>query len=284
MNSSALQPKDREFSLSNDDFEAIRRLVYDHTGINLSDAKKNMVYSRLAKRLRQLKLESFKDYCDLLARSDSDEMGDFINSVTTNLTSFFREMHHFDYLREVVLPELMEKNQAQRRIRIWSAGCSTGEEPYSLAMTVKETVPDSAGWDIKILATDLDTNVLATGRRGVYSKERVQGLPKAVLRRWFYRGKGDQADFVKVSSELADMIHFKQLNLMGSWPMKHPVDVLFCRNVVIYFDKQTQARLFDRYADMLVPDGHLFIGHSETLFKVSDRFQLLGKTVYRKSR
>ena len=282
MNTSVVPMTQREFSLTEEDFETIRRLVYDNTGIKLSEAKKNMIYGRLVKRLRQLQLTTFKEYCEFLARPDGDEMGDFINSVTTNLTSFFREMHHFDYLRDVVLPELMNKRSADRRIRIWSAGCSTGEEPYSLAMTVKDVVPDNAGWDVKILATDLDTSVLETGRRGVYGEERVQSLPRSVLSRWFYRGGGDNKGLVKVSSELMAMIHFKQLNLMGPWPMKNTVDVLFCRNVVIYFDKPTQSRLFDRYADMLAPDGYLFIGHSETLFKVSNRFKLLGKTVYQK--
>lgn len=272
----------REFEFTDKQFQNIRSLVLEHTGINLSEAKVDMVYSRLARRLRQLDLSSFSEYLDLLAGNDDAEMGSFINSITTNLTSFFRENHHFDYLRTVVLPHLMQRNADSRRIRIWSAGCSTGEEPYSLAITVKETIPDNLGWDVRILATDLDTNVVATGNDGVYSMERVTGLPCDRLKRWFYRGKGARSGMVRASSALRDMIIFKQLNLMGPWPIKLGIDVIFCRNVVIYFNKDTQRRLFDRYADILIPDGYLFVGHSETLYKVSERFELLGKTIYRR--
>lgn len=273
----------KEFEFTDNDFQKIRKMVLEHTGICLSEIKKDMIYSRLSRRLRQLKLESFATYLDLLEPNDNDEIGNFINSVTTNLTSFFREQHHFDYLKSTALPRLMQLNSDTRKIRIWSAGCSTGEEPYSLAITVKEAIPDNLGWDVKILATDLDTNVIATGSEGVYSLERVNGLPASVLKRWFYRGKGSRSGYVRASAELRDMILFKQLNLMGQWPVNPGVDIIFCRNVVIYFDKPTQAKLFDRYANILRPDGYLFVGHSETLYKVSDRFQLLGKTIYQRT-
>ena len=272
----------KEFNLTDADFQKIKKLVIEHTGICLSDGKQDMIYSRLAKRLRQLDLDNFADYLELLTRGDGDEMGNFINSVTTNLTSFFREQHHFDYLKSALLPQLLKQNRDSRVIRIWSAGCSTGEEPYSIAMTVKEVVPENEGWDVRILATDLDTNVLAHARNGIYSSERVTGIAAEKLRRWFSKGKGDSAGLVRVSSELRDMIIFKQLNLMGNWPVKPGVDVIFCRNVVIYFDKPTQTVLFDRYANTLKEEGHLFIGHSETLYKVSDRFRLLGKTIYQR--
>lgn len=273
----------KEFEFTDSDFQKIRKRVLEHTGICLSDIKHDMVYSRLARRLRQLKLSTFKDYLELLDQDDNEEMGNFINSITTNLTSFFREQHHFDYLKQTLLPDLMQRNADTRKIRIWSAGCSTGEEPYSLAITLKETIPDNLGWDVKILATDLDTNVIATGNEGVYSLERVNGLPAATLKRWFYKGSGSRAGMVKASRELRDMIMFKPLNLMGDWPVKSGVDIIFCRNVVIYFDKPTQRILFGRYADILKPDGYLFVGHSETLYKVSDRFKLLGKTIYKRT-
>ncbi len=273
----------KEFNLTEQNFQTIKKLVIEHTGICLSDAKHDMVYSRLAKRLRQLDLTSFSEYLTLLTADDGDEIGNFINSVTTNLTSFFREQHHFDFLKENLIPRLLQDNADTRVIRVWSAGCSTGEEPYSLAMTFKECVPENQGWDVRILATDLDTNVLATGSAGVYMADRVNGIPQDKLKRWFYKGKGDLEGKVKVSSELRDMIVFKQLNLMGKWPVKPGVDIIFCRNVVIYFDKETQKVLFDRYANTLKSGGYLFIGHSETLYKVSTRFNLLGKTIYQRS-
>jgi chemotaxis protein methyltransferase CheR len=272
----------REFEFTDKHFQEIRKLVLAHTGICLSEIKMDMVYSRLARRLRQLRLDSFTTYLDLLDQDDNDEMGNFINSITTNLTSFFREPHHFDYLKTTLLPQLMRSNSDSKTIRIWSAGCSTGEEPYSLAITVKEAIPDNLGWDVRILATDLDTNVVATGSDGIYTLERVNGLLPETLKRWFSRGKGARSGFVRASSELRDMIMFKQLNLMGQWPVKPGVDVIFCRNVVIYFDKDTQRKLFDRYANILRPDGYLFVGHSETLYKVSERFNLLGKTIYQR--
>ncbi len=273
----------KEFEFTDKDFQRVRKLVLEHTGICLSELKHDMVYSRLAKRIRLLRLGSFKEYLDLLEAPSSEEMGEFVNAITTNLTSFFREQHHFDYLKQTLLPELMKSNSDTRQIRIWSAGCSTGEEPYSLAITVKETIPDNLGWDVRILATDLDTNVIAKGQSGIYTEERVNGLSRPMLKRWFSKGKGPNEGSVKVSSELQDIIFFKQLNLMGEWPVRQGVDIIFCRNVVIYFDKTTQTRLFERYANTLKSDGCLFIGHSETLYKVSDRFKLLGKTIYQRA-
>ncbi len=273
----------KEFELSDSDFEKIRVLVREHTGISLSEGKRDMVYSRLARRLRQLGVADFKKYCSMLEDSSNPEIGNFINSVTTNLTAFFREDHHFQFLKTTLLPNLMKQNQATRKIRIWSAGCSTGEEPYSIAMTVREVISESSGWDVKILATDLDTNVLATGQSGVYTEDRIKGVPASVVKKWFLRGKGGSQGKVRVSQELRDMITFRQLNLMGEWPIKNKMDLIFCRNVVIYFDKPTQKILFDRYANALRDDGHLFVGHSETLYKVSDRFSLLGQTIYRKT-
>ena len=272
----------REFVFTDKDFARIRDLVKRNTGIHLSDAKKNMVYGRLSRRLRQLGMESFNAYVEMVEAGNEEELVNFINAITTNLTAFFRENHHFEFLTGTLLPELMASKGSDRRIRIWSAGCSSGEEPYSIAMAVKEAMPAGQYWDVRILATDLDSNMVANAARGVYTLERVQGLTKQRLRRWFRRGKGDKSGMVKVSRELQEMITFKQLNLMHDWPLSGPIDVIFCRNVVIYFDKDTQRRLFDRYADLMSDQAHLFIGHSESLFKVTERFDSLGNTIYRK--
>ncbi len=276
--------KEREFSFTARDFNDIRELVSHNTGIVLSDAKQDMVYSRLAKRLRKLGLKSFKDYCELIKSSNNEEIGHFVNAVTTNLTSFFRENHHFEYLTNTLIPELLSNQAGQKQLRIWSSGCSTGEEPYSIAMALKEALASHPEYDVKLLATDLDTNVLDTACHGIYSEDRVNGISNQRLKRWFLKGKNNSADKVKISSELQDMITFRQLNLMAEWPMRGLFDIIFCRNVVIYFDKPTQRLLFDRYADILVPGGYLFIGHSETLYNVTDRFELIGNTIYRKIR
>lgn len=271
---------EREFIFTEDDFQFIRKLVSEKTGIVLNDAKKNLVYSRLSRRLRQMGLDCFSDYCDLLKAGDDEELVNFINAITTNLTSFFRENHHFEYLQDTLLPELLT-TKSDKRIRIWSAGCSTGEEPYSLAMVMRECLPKS-GWDARILATDLDSDVVAKAQRGVYTQERVNGISAERQKRWFMRGKGSSEGLVKVRPELQEMITFRQLNLMTEWPVKGPLDLIICRNVVIYFDKPTQGVLFDRYAELLPVNGHLIIGHSESLHKVTDRFKLIEKTIYRK--
>ena len=183
-----------------------------------------------------------------------------------------------------VVPELLHKNALSKKLRIWSAGCSTGEEPYSIAMALYESVPNIKSWDIKILATDLDTNVLDHASNGIYDYERISALSDERKKTWFLRGKGQHSGSVKVDSRLRDLITFKQLNLMGNWPMKGPFDFMFCRNVVIYFEKETQKVLFDRYANILRDNAYLFIGHSESMFKVCDRFQLLGNTIYQKTK
>lgn len=273
-----------EFEFADQDFQRIRRIINEIAGISLAEGKRELVYSRLSRRLRQLGLRRFDEYCRLLETGgeDNPELGEFVNALTTNLTSFFRESHHFDFLGKELLPALIrERSLSNRRIRIWSAGCSTGEEPYSIAMVVRETLP-AVGWDVKILATDLDSNVLATADRGVYDANRVKDLSEVRLRRWFQKGRDAQSGQVRVAPELRDLIVFRRLNLMLDWPMSGPFDVIFCRNVVIYFDKPTQRVLFERFADLLAERGHLFVGHSESLFKVTDRFVPLGKTIYRR--
>ena len=272
----------REFEFSDANFERIRQFVSEHTGIVLTEKKKDMVYGRLSKRIRKGGFGSFDAFLHELDTDNEEEKDFMINAITTNLTAFFRENHHFEHLAKVVIPELLEKNKYNKKIRIWSAGCSTGEEPYSIAITLKENIPDFDKWDIKILATDLDANVVAHGKAGTYREERITGLPDDVIKRWFTSGVGEDGDMVQVDPALQEIITFKRLNLLHEWPITGPFDFMFCRNVVIYFDKETQRVLFDRYADLLGPKAHLFIGHSETLFKVSTRFESLGQTIYKK--
>lgn len=273
----------REFEFTDANFERIRQFVTDNTGIVLTEKKKDMVYGRLSKRIRKGGFGGFDGFIAALDDGNEDEQDFMINAITTNLTAFFRENHHFDYLANTLIPELVEKKSHSKKIRIWSAGCSTGEEPYSIAITLKEFLPDFDSWDIKILATDLDANVVAHGKAGIYREDRITGLPEDRIDRWFKKGSGDNSEMVKVHPALQKMITFKRLNLLHEWPMKGSFDLMFCRNVVIYFDKDTQRVLFDRYADLLAAQGHLFIGHSETLFKVSTRFESLGHTIYKKS-
>jgi len=271
---------EREFDFKDGDFNRVKKIVYDYAGIDLNESKKNLVYNRLSKRIRFLEMHTFAEYLSYVEAQGESEFVHLINAITTNLTFFFRENHHFDFLANTVLPGLVKTNQAKKKIRIWSAGCSTGEEPYSIAITLKESVPQ--GWDVKVIATDLDSNVVETGKAGVYKIDRLKGVSEERKKRWFLKGSGAQEGFVKVKPELQRIIEFGQLNLMEEWPIKDEIDVIFCRNVVIYFDKPTQSRLFKRYADRLPKNGHLFIGHSESLYKVSDQFELLGQTIYRK--
>lgn len=277
----ATSNREREYRLSDAEFEEIRRLVREHTGIALASSKRELVYSRLVRRLRRLKLDSFRDYLEVLARGEEAELEEFTNAITTNLTSFFREPHHFEFLAETAFPELEKRNAATRRLRIWSAGCSTGEEPYSLAMVLHEHLGRFRGWDVRILATDLDSNVLAHASAGVYREDRFEKMPASRRSRYFKPTRDGQH---AATEELKSLITFRQLNLMHAWPMKGPFDVVFCRNVVIYFDKPTQRQLFDRMAELQTAGDWLCIGHSESLFKVCERYQLIGKTIYRKSR
>lgn len=270
----------REFEYTAADFEVLRTLSNQHSGILVPDDKFDMFYSRLSKRVRLLGFTTFRQYCQYLQTRPDDEFAQFINAITTNLTSFFRENHHFEYLSGTVIPELLKRNRECRQIRVWSAGCSTGEEPYSLAMTLKEHVP--ADWDIKILATDLDTNVLATASEGVYSRDRLANIDEQRLKRWFQRGVGIRTNKVRVKTELRQLIQFKRLNLMQEWPMKACFDFIFCRNVLIYFDRETKAKLASRYAGLLKDGSYLFIGHSESLHQLNTEFNLIGKTIYKK--
>lgn len=273
----------REFEFTDADFNSLRQLAREVAGIALADCKRELIYSRLSRRLRHHGLTTFSDYRQMLAGHEGHaELREFTNAVTTNLTAFFRERHHFDYLRDSFLKPRAADPQASRRIRIWCAAVSTGEEAWSAAITVAEAIPDWQRWDIRILATDLDTNVLRHAEAGVYTADRVRDLPRALVAKYFTRtGEGDAAR-LQVKPALAKMITFRQLNLIQPLPMKGPLDVIFCRNVIIYFDKDTQRELFNRMAPLQRPGDVLFLGHSETLFKVSEDWKLVGKTVYRR--
>jgi chemotaxis protein methyltransferase CheR len=270
-----------EFELTDAEFKRLREIVYARTGIALSEAKRELVYGRLARRLRKLKLTSFAEYCRLVEGAESEELQELTNAITTNLTSFFRENYHFEQLSAEVLPQIASNRSARRRMRLWSAGCSTGEEPYSLAVVLREGLARLPNWDIKLLATDIDSKVVATAAEGVYAADRFKGVSTERVRNWFAPIAG-RPGFSAASADLKALITFKQLNLLEPWPMKGPFDVIFCRNVVIYFDKATQRGLFDRMADLQEPGGWLFIGHSENLLNVTRRYKLVGRTVYRR--
>ncbi len=268
----------KEYAMTDQDFRSFVQLAYDHTGIVLGDQKREMVYSRLARRIRFLGLQTFAQYHDYLLNDKTGEIDHFINAITTNLTSFFRENHHFEFLRDNVIPMLKSEHRRDHKVRIWSAGCSTGEEPYSLAIQFSEEFPN-VGWDIKILATDLDSNVLSHGRNGIYDAERIKGLSKARVSRWFEKVDKEK---VEVNPVLKRLIRFNRLNLLGSWPIKNKFDVVFCRNVLIYFNRETQATLFERYASVLKVGGYMMIGHSESVPKSCGRFKSIGKTIYQR--
>ncbi|MBS1230359.1 MAG: cheR [Proteobacteria bacterium] len=265
----------REFAFTTADFERVRKLIYAHAGISLSPAKQDMVYSRLARRLRETRLKSFGEYLALLERGDKGEWEKFVNSLTTNLTSFFREPHHFP-----MLAGHLKKLQGKSPIKIWCSAASTGEEPYSIAMTVVEAF-NSFNTPVTIVASDLDTNVLATAAKGVYANDRVDKLSPERLSRFFLRGVGAQDGTFTVKPELRRMITFQRLNLLEpNWSLRGPLDALFCRNVMIYFDKPTQYKILSRFAPLMSDNGLLFAGHSESFLHAADLFRSLGKTVY----
>jgi chemotaxis protein methyltransferase CheR len=279
----ASKPRMREFEFSHADFLALRAMLKSLAGIDLADCKEDMVYSRISRRVRSLGLSSFGHYRELLNSGDSSEITEFCNAMTTNLTAFFRESHHFDYLRDHILAPRMNAPRAARRIRIWSSGCSSGEEAYSIAMTVCETIPDRRGWDVKILATDVDSRMLAIAEQGSYTQDRLKCVGSQRLARFFRENSRGEDSIFTIAPDVAALVTFKQLNLMHDWPMSGPFDAIMCRNVVIYFDKDTQRQLFARMAQLQRRDDLLFLGHSETLFKVSTDYTLIGKTVYRRT-
>ena len=265
-----------EYSLSEREFARIKARVYSVAGISLSDAKRTLVVSRLSKIVRALRLPSFDAYVDYLERGGTAQDGqDFVNALTTNLTRFYREDHHFEHLRSYV-GTLMSERPRGARLRIWSAGCSTGQEPYTIGMDLLAAFPELKRWDFKILATDIDTAVLAKAAGGVYPENELNGLSAERSRPFERLGDGT----IRIPAGVRDLVSFKPLNLIGPWPMKGPFDAVFCRNVAIYFDKPTQGEVFGRFAKLLAPEGFLYIGHSENLGSGGDGFRLVGKTIY----
>ena len=268
-----------EFELSDKEFRFLAEFLSSHTGIVLSSHKHDMVRGRLVKRLRALGLGSFQDYCRLLdGPQGDDEVENVVNAITTNVTHFFRESHHFKFLREEMIA-MRATAKIGTRLRIWSAGCSSGQEPYSIAMTLLDALQKNVG-DTLVLATDIDTNMLAHAAAGCYPQEAAAHIPETYKRR--YTQRGTNPDEWEVTDEVKRIIRFRRLNLHQKWPMKGPFDAIFCRNVAIYFDKPTQKQLMNRYADILKPGGLLFLGHAESLIGASDRFASAEKTVYRR--
>ncbi len=265
----------REFVFTAADFERVRKLIYGRAGISLSTSKREMVYSRLGRRLRALGLSDFREYLRLLENGDGAEWEAFTNSLTTNLTAFFREEHHFP-----LLADLLQRHKGSGQIALWCSAASTGEEPYSMAMTAIEAFGTLTP-PVRILATDIDTSVLAKAEQGIYAMERLEKMPQERVRRFFLRGKGRQAGQVRVRDELRAMINYRQLNLLdATWPIRGPFHAIFCRNVMIYFDKPTQYGILQKFLPLLRPDGLLFAGHSESFHHAADLFRPRGKTVY----
>lgn len=262
------------FAFTTRDFARVRELIYKQAGIALSDSKQEMVYSRLARRLRAKGLDSFAVYLDTLESGrDEDEWEAFTNALTTNLTSFFRENHHFPLLAE-------HARQAKTPLSVWCAASSTGEEPYSIAITLCEAF-NTLTPPVSIVATDIDTKVLDAAASGIYTSDRLEKMSGERVKRFFLKGKGERSGLVRVRPELRQLIEFKPLNLLApGWPVKGPFDVIFCRNVMIYFDKPTQGRILSRFVPLMKPDGLLFAGHSENFVYATDAFALRGKTVY----
>ena len=267
----------KEFEFSTSDFKRIRSLIYKRAGITLADTKEEMVYSRIARRLRATGYTDFTAYLDQLEKGKmgDDEWEAFTNALTTNLTSFFREAQHFP-----ILAEHARKKRGEGLFAVWCSASSTGEEPYSIAITLCEAF-NSMTPPAQIIATDIDTNVLKTAANGIYSSDKVDKMPQDRLKKFFLNGKGRHEGMVRVRRELQELITYRQLNLLeDGWPIRGPFDVIFCRNVMIYFDKPTQGKILSRFAPLLKPDGLLFAGHSENFTYVTEDFKLAGKTVY----
>lgn len=273
-----------EVVLSDEDFSRISQMVYDHCGINLHDGKKELIRARLAKRLRAGRFKTFSDYMEHVQKDETGrEFSDFIDTLSTNLTSFFREQQHFDYVQNTLLPRLIAKKQKEknRRVRVWSAGCSSGEEPYSIAITLLDNLPPGP-WDTRILATDISTRVLETAKAGLYDADRVAPVPPPQKTKYLSPKTEKGRKVFEVCPAIREKITFRYLNLMEDWPIKGPLDFIFCRNVMIYFDKPTQAKLVGRFFNLLDSGGVLFTGHSESLTGIEHQFKYVQPTIYMK--
>ncbi|MGP6089519.1 CheR family methyltransferase [Antarctobacter jejuensis] len=274
----------RDIPFSDADFKAIATLAQERFGLSLADSKKPLVYSRLSRRLKSRKISSFPEYLSLLGqKGEEQERLELISALTTNVTSFFREMHHFDLLRNALATELKDKARTGDRLRFWSAGCSSGQEPYSIAMTILQVIPDALDRDIRILATDIDPKIVEKAKIGTYPKDEIASIPPDLRSNWT-RSDSAHPQVSTVSDDLKAMVTFNELNLMADWPFRGPFDAIFCRNVAIYFNQETQQRLWQRFCSMLTPNGLLFIGHSERVSgRAVESLKGVGITSYQKS-
>lgn len=276
-----------EFLLTAEDFKTIAQTIYADAGIHMPESKATLVYSRLARRLRALGLESFRAYCDLIrSQSGADERQKMLAALTTNVTRFFREPHHFEHIRKTALPPLFERALQGECVRIWSAGCSNGQEPYTIALIILSMMPNAADLDIRILASDIDPNVVEEGRIGQYDESALTDVSQDLRRRFFTRVINSDRESYSVNAEMRKLVHFRELNLFSSsWPMRRKFDLIFCRNVAIYFDQEYQANLWNRFASILSPGGFLYIGHSERLSgPAAESFRNDGVTTWRLTR
>ena len=272
----------KKISLSDAEFDKLRDLVYKISGISLANTKKELVVSRFSKRVKALKLNSFSEYHDLLVSPGGfSEVQNFINSITTNKTDFFREPHHFDFIASSFVPQVVASNRPV--VRIWSAACSTGEEPYTIAMVMSKYLVEPYGIPVKILATDIDTSVLKTAARGVYDSQAISPVPEAYLKKYFLKGKDDSFGLFKIKDEIRKMVTFKQLNFVAAeYPITSTFDIIFCRNVIIYFSSETKKLVISRLFRYLNEGGYIMMGHSETLFNMIDGLVYLKNTIYQK--
>jgi chemotaxis protein methyltransferase CheR len=274
-----------EVKLSEKDFKTVSDLVYKYCGINLHQGKRELVRARLAKRLRQLKMRTFSEYIKYATNDPTGkEFTTLIDTISTNLTSFFREKQHFDYLNNVYFPEMLAKKKARnsKKIRVWSAGCSSGEEPYSIAITLLDLLATQQNWDIKILATDISTQILDKAKKGVYEPARVEPVSAHQKQKYLIKIKEGHDTYYQAGPNLKKIIYFARLNLMEQWPVQGPLEFIFCRNVMIYFDKPTQQKLVNRYWELLDSGGLLFTGHSESLTGIKHKFAYVQPTIYKK--
>lgn len=277
------------FELSDKEFMVIKDLVYNTIGVNLTTAKKALVISRLSTRLRELNLNSFTSYIKFIEENPR-ELEKLFNLITTNVTNFFRETHHFDFLVQEYFPVLetaVRNRLMPKKIRIWSAGCSTGEEPYTLGMVMDRYFSEKRGWSMKILASDINTEALDKAQKGIYSMKEIEGIPYDFLKQYFVLGTGPNQGVFKVKEVIQKMITFRRLNLLScrGFPVSEPLNLIFCRNVFIYFNKETQNRVLDKFYDLLVPEGYLFLGHSESIDfrgEQADRWRLIKHTIYQR--
>ncbi|GAB6035641.1 protein-glutamate O-methyltransferase [Fundidesulfovibrio butyratiphilus] len=266
------------------DFKRMCEFIYAECGIKLTTAKKSMLEARLQKRLRVLDLETYTQYCDLLfsPKGRELELVNLIDAVTTNTTEFFREPKHFELLQQEVLPGFMQQHGFRERLRLWSAGCSTGEEPYTLSMVLSDFRERTQGFRFSILATDISTQVIGRAMKAIYPEERVKTMSMERKKKYLLRSKSREAGLVRIVPELRNMVRFERLNFMEDFTFEKPMHIIFCRNVIIYFDRKTQENLLSRFCDNLIPGGHLFIGHSESTTGMNLPLEAVAPTVYRK--